>query len=431
MNTGRAFALAVLFAINLLNFYDRHVPGALTEPVRKEFGLTDSQVGLMGSAFIWVYAIIGIPLGYVADIWSRKKLLAWGTGVWSIMTAASGLATSFLTLLIPRMGVGVGEAVCAPTAASWIGDLFPPDRRARALGLFMLGFPIGGALSFFFAGSIADAWGWRWAMVTAAAPAVLLIPALLMLREPQRGATEARAISGGSIWVVLRIPTLWWIILSGALLNFNMYAVATFLPAMLARIHHVSNTGAGLGTGITYLVGGSAGGLLAGWIGDRIVHTRKDGRMLAAAVLALVAAPFAYLGIIQPAGAIVLSVAMLTVTFGVLNGYYGLVYSAIQDIVLPAQRASTMAIYFFGMYMSGASLGPVLTGRLSDIFARRAAEAAGSATVTETFRAVGLQQAMLVIPAISILLAMVLWAGSRTIAGDMARRERAATPAVA
>lgn len=149
MNTGRTFALAVLFLINLLNFYDRHVPGALTEPVRKEFNLTDSQVGLMGSAFIWVYAIIGIPLGYVADIWSRRKLLAWGTGIWSAMTAASGLAISFTTLLIPRMGVGVGEAVCAPTAASWIGDLFPPERRARALALFMLGFPIGGAISFF------------------------------------------------------------------------------------------------------------------------------------------------------------------------------------------------------------------------------------------------------------------------------------------
>jgi len=431
VNTGRTFALAVLFAINLLNFYDRHVPGALTEPVRKEFGLTDSQVGLMGSAFIWVYAFIGIPLGYVADLWSRRKLLAWGTGIWSAMTAASGLAVSFATLLIPRMGVGVGEAVCAPTAASWIGDLFPPDRRARALGLFMLGFPIGGAISFFFAGAIADAWGWRWAMVTAAAPAVLLIPALLTLREPQRGATEARAITGGSMWVVLRIPTLWWIIASGALLNFNMYAIATFLPAMLSRIHHVSNTGAGLGTGITYLIGGSAGGVLAGWIGDRIVHTRKDGRMLAAAVLALVAAPFAYIGIIQPAGAMVLSVAMLTVTFGVLNGYYGLVYSAIQDIVLPAQRASTMAIYFFGMYMSGASLGPVLTGRLSDVFARRAAEAAGSSAVTETFRAVGLQQAMLVIPALSIVLAIVLWAGSRTVAKDMARREGASDPAAA
>jgi MFS family permease len=426
VNPGRPFSLAVLFAINLLNFYDRHVPGALTEPVRKEFGLTDAEVGLLGSAFLWVYATLGIPLGRVADVWSRRKLLAWGASVWSLMTAASGFAVNFITLLIPRMGVGVGEAVCAPTGTSWIGDLFPAERRARALALFMLGFPIGGALSFFFAGSIADAWGWRWAMVSAAAPALLFVPALLMLREPARGATEAHAPqTRASMWAVLRIPTLWWIILSGALLNFNMFAIATFLPAMLQRIHHVSTAGAGFGTGVTYLIGGSAGGLLAGWIGDNVVHKRSDGRMVAAAALALVAVPFSYVGIIQPEGALVSSVAMLTVTFGVLNGYYGLVYAAIQDIVLPAQRASTMAIYFFGMYMSGASFGPVLTGTLSDLFARRAATAAGSAEVTEVFRAAGLQQAMLLIPVLSAVLALVLWAGSRTIVRDMARRGHA------
>lgn len=426
----RTFSLAVLFAINLLNFYDRSVPGALTEPVRKEFGLTDAQVGLMGSAFIWVYAIIGIPLGHVADVWSRRKLLSWGIGIWSLMTAASGLASNFPTLLIPRMGVGIGEAVCAPVGASWIGDLFPPAKRAKALALFMLGFPIGGAISFFFAGAIADTWGWRTAMVTAAAPALLLIPALLMLEEPARGATEkapTETTSGasGPVWTILKIPTMWWIILSGALLNFNMYAIATFLPAMLSRIHHVSNARAGFGTGIAYLIGGSLGGILAGWIGDKIVHKRVDGRMLAAAALALVAVPFSYIGIVQPEGAIVFSVAMLTVTFGVLNGYYGLVYAAIQDIVRPIQRASAMAIYFFGMYMAGASFGPVLTGTLSDMLARRAMTAAGALQMTEVFRAVGLQQAMLVIPTLSAILALVLWAGSRTMVKDVKRREHA------
>lgn len=428
----RTFSLVVLFAINLLNFYDRSVPGALTEPVRKEFGLTDAQVGLMGSAFIWVYAIIGIPLGSVADVWSRRKLLSWGIGIWSLMTAASGLASSFVTLLIPRMGVGVGEAVCAPVGASWIGDLFPPSKRAKALAIFMLGFPIGGAISFFFAGTIADTWGWRTAMVTAAAPALLLIPVLLMLEEPVRGATEKAATAkaatakSGPVWNILKIPTMWWIILSGALLNFNMYAIATFLPAMLSRIHHVSNARAGLGTGITYLIGGSLGGLLAGWIGDKVVHKRVDGRMLAAAALALVAVPFSYIGIVQPEGAILFSVAMLTVTFGVLNGYYGLVYAAIQDIVRPAQRASAMAIYFFGMYMAGASFGPVLTGTLSDMLARRAMAAAGTSQMTEAFRAIGLQQAMLVIPTLSAILALVLWAGSRTMVKDVVRQEQVA-----
>ena len=232
------FSALVLFAINTLNFYDRHVPGALTEPIRKEFHLTDTQIGLLGSAFIWIYALVGLPLGRIADSASRKKLLAAAILIWSSLTASAAFAGSFTMLLFSRIGVGVGEAGCAPAATSWLGDLFPPDKRSRVLALFMLGVPVGGALSFFFSGPLAQAYGWRAAMVLAAAPALLLVPALLLLPEPERGASEIHPVplSHGSMWAILRIPTLWWIIVSGALLNFNMYAIATFLPAFLSRI---------------------------------------------------------------------------------------------------------------------------------------------------------------------------------------------------
>ncbi|HXA03720.1 MAG TPA: MFS transporter, partial [Bryobacteraceae bacterium] len=139
----------VLFAINTLNFYDRHVPGALTEPIRKEFHLTDTQIGLLASAFIWIYALVGLPLGRIADSASRKKLLAAAILIWSSLTASAAFAGSFTMLLFSRIGVGVGEAGCAPAATSWLGDLFPPDKRSRVLALFMLGVPVGGALSFF------------------------------------------------------------------------------------------------------------------------------------------------------------------------------------------------------------------------------------------------------------------------------------------
>lgn len=417
MKQRAALSLAVLFAINVLNFYDRQVPGAVTEPMRKEFGLSDSQLGLLGSMFIWIYAVLGVPLGHVADTWSRKKLLAWGTGLWSAMTAGSGLAPNFGVLLVSRMGVGVGEAVCAPTGTSWIGDLFPPQGRARALALFNLGIPLGAAFALFFAAWIAQNWGWRTALVSAAAPALLLVPALLACGEPLRGATEAAAGQPGSMWSLLRIPTLWWIIVSGALINFNMYAMSSFLPAMLSRIHHLGVRDAGIATGTAYLIGGLAGGFIAGWTGDRVAG-RRNGRMLAAALLALTVAPFSYFGISQPAGAVPLAVAGLTLAYGAMNTYYGLVYAAIQDIVLPAQRGMAMAVYFFAMYMMGASFGPLLTGRLSDGLARRAADLAGSAQVTEAFRATGLQQAMLIIPVLSVGLAVVLWIGSRTIVRD-------------
>lgn len=431
MNTQRlGFSIAVLFAINIMNFYDRNAPGALVEPMRREFGLTDTQVGLMGSAFIWIYAIVGVPLGRVADTWSRKKLLAAGMTLWSLLTAMAGMAGSYGFLLFTRLGVGVGEAVCAPTATSWIGDLFPADKRARALAFFMLGVPVGGALSYFFSGPIAEAFGWRPAMVIAAVPALVLIPALFLLPEPPRGASEKRkTVENGpkaSMWSVLRIPTLWWIIASGALLNFNMYAIGTFLPAFLGRVHGLGLSGANIATGVAYLIGGISGGMIAGRIGDTIIHKRKDGRMLASAIIAATVAPMSFLGVIQGPGQLLLAVAFLTVAYGGLNTYYGLVYSSIQDIVAPSLRGSTMAIYFMAMYMCGASFGPLLTGKLSDMAARRAMETAGAAQMTDAFRAIGLQQAMLVIPVLSVLLALVLFAASRTILADMAKREAAA-----
>jgi MFS family permease len=425
---GATFAIVILFLINILNFYDRNVAGALVEPMRKEFHLNDTQVGLLGTAFTVLYAIIGVPLGRVADVWSRKKLLGGGMAIWGVLTALAAVVTSFGGLMVSRLGVGVGEAACAPTATSWIGDLVAPAKRARALALFMLGVPVGGALSYFFSGPIAQAYGWRTAMVIASVPAFLLLPFLFLLHEPQRGASENHvpAEVPASMWSVLRIPTLWWIIASGALINFNMYAIGTFMPALLGRIHGLKVGPSGIATGILYMAGGLAGGFLAGLIGDRVIHKHKNGRLVAAAIISLGGAPFAYFGAMQPKGAVIAAVALWTVAYGSLNSYYGLVYSSIQDIVAPAQRGATMALYFMAMYLCGASFGPLLTGRLSDHFAR---QAAGAGAMTDAARAIGLQQAILIVPVLSILLALVLYMGSRTIEADMARREAVLTMA--
>jgi len=417
--------VVVLFAINVLNFYDRNAPGALVEPMRKEFHLSDTQIGLLGGVFIWIYALVGVPLGRVADSRSRRKLLALGVLVWTVLTAVAGLANTFTLLLLSRMGVGVGEAVCAPAATSWLGDLFPPDRRSRVLALFMLGVPVGGALGYFFSGPIAQAFGWRAAMVFAALPAIFLVPLLFLLHEPERGASETSMSAPGkaSLRDLLSIPTFWWIIASGAFVNFNMYAIGSFLPAFLSRFHKLSLASSGIATGITYIVGGICGGLLAGYLGDRIVHHRVDGRLLIAAGLAAVGAPFAFLGIMQPAGSIVAALTCLTIAYGALNTYYGLVYSSIQDIVPPQQRGFAMSIYFMAMYLCGASFGPLLTGSLSDRFAKHAMAAATASKMTEAFKAIGLHQAMLILPILSLLLAAVLYGASRTITRDVQKRE--------
>ena len=122
------WSLAVLIAINVLNFYDRHVAGALVEPVRKEFGLSDTQIGWINTAFTMLYGVVGLPLGWLADKVNRKKLLAAGVAVWAALTASAAWAQSYTFLVFSRLGLGVGEAACAPTATSWIGDLYPAHR---------------------------------------------------------------------------------------------------------------------------------------------------------------------------------------------------------------------------------------------------------------------------------------------------------------
>jgi MFS family permease len=201
-----------------------------------------------------------------------------------------------------------------------------------------------------------------------------------------------------------------------------MYALGQFMPAFLSRIHHVTLAASGIGTGITYAIGGITGSLFAGWLGDKAIHRRQNARLLWASAFSIAGAPFAYFGIL--AGDIDASVAFMTVFYGSLCAYYGFVYASIQDIIPPGMRAGAMAIYFMAMYLCGASFGPVLTGKMSDVMAQHAAAAAGSATVTEVFRAVGLQQAMLIMPALSVVLAAVLFMGSRTITADIANRAR-------
>jgi MFS family permease len=417
---GAAPSLAVLLLVNILNFYDRAIVGALAEPLRHEFHLTDAQLGAITTVFTLVYAAVGIPIGRLADARSRKKLLATGVAIWATLTALGGWATSFLTLLVSRLGVAVGEATCAPASTSWIGDLFPPHRRSRALAIFMLAVPVGGALSFFCSGPAAQAWGWRTALVIAAAPAALLVPALLMLPEPERGRAEAAAgRHAGSLRHVLRLPVFWWIVASGVVLNFALYAFASFLPAFFGRIHHMNVGRAGVVAGIVYGLGGLSGGAISARLGDAS-HAHFGGglataRMKMAACAALVSAPIAWAGFRQGADSLVFASVLIAISYAGLNAYYGFVYAALQDLVAPALRGTAMAVYFLVMYLGGASFGPMLTGKLSDLLARRAADSAGSSVITEAFKAAGLQQAMLIIPTLAIALALVLWAGSRSL----------------
>ena len=275
--SGAGYALAVLFAINLMNFFDRQILGAVGEQIRREWSLGDTALGALGTAFTLLYAFVGVPFGRLADRGVRKYILAGGVFIWSLLTAASGLARNFWELFVVRLGVGVGEASCAPAAISLIGDLFRTQHRARATATFMLGLPIGLGLSFLVGGYVGQRWGWRAALFIAAVPGLLCAVAALFIREPARGMVEEHKVGqrcrpGSPYRLVLSIPTLWWIIASGALHNFNMYALGAFLASFLIRYHGVSLYQAGLISMLVYGLSGIVGLVGGGIAADALVQ---------------------------------------------------------------------------------------------------------------------------------------------------------------
>jgi MFS family permease len=422
------FTVCVLVGINTVNFYDRQVLGAVQEKVRKDWGLSDGQLGWLGTAFILLYAVVGLPLGRLADRARRKWVLAAGVSLWSVLTFACGFATTFWSLFALRLGVGVGEASCAPAASSLIGDLVPAERRARAMAVFMLGLPLGLALSFFVSGAVAEHHGWPAAFFVAGVPGLALAVAALFLADPPRGGADPpAAVAAGHLTFaavasrVLGLPTMWWITVSGALHNFNMYALGTFISSFLTRYHGVGVGRAGAISGLVYGCG-ALGLFAAGWLGDRAFRRRVSGRLHVAWVGLAAAIPCLLLALAAPRGAVWLCVAGLLPGCLLLYAYYGTVYATIQDVVEPSMRGTAMAIYFCAMYCLGAVLGPVATGWTSDLLARRAAAADGAAVVTEVHKAVGLHGAMYLIPALNAALVVVLFAASRTVTRDYLRR---------
>jgi MFS family permease len=423
------YALWVLFGINMMNFFDRQILGAVTEPVRMEWHLSDSALGWLNTAFVLLYAAVGVPIGRLSDRWVRTKILGVGVTLWSLFTAASGMAWGYWSLFVARLGVGVGEASCAPTGNSLIGDFFPASKRARAISIFMLGLPIGIFLSNLLSGIIAKQYGWRITFFIACIPGLILAALALRIREPQRGAAEVyqvigRQQEGSPYGRVLSSPTIWWIILSGALHNFNAYAVNAFLPAFLGRYHGMDLRQANTIAAVVLGAVGVAGLLGGGWAADKITKTRKNGRLLLAAGAMAVSTPLVYLALDRSKGDLVPFMLLMGTGWMLIYVYYTTVYSAIQDVVEPGLRATAMALYFFAMYVLGGSFGTSILGMLSDHYARRAMTEAGATAMTEAFRAEGLHSAFYVVPLVSLILAIVLYAGSRTVAKDMDKLQR-------
>lgn len=418
--------LFLLFLANLFNFFDRTIPAIINEPIRLEWDLNDFQLGLIGTVFTIVYAIAGVPLGRMADNGSRRKIMGWGLTAWSGLTAVNGLAWNFWSFLLVRMGIGIGEASYAPAANSLIGDLFPAHKRARAMGIFMLGLPLGLLLAFFTIGWMVQAFdSWRAPFFIAAVPGLVLALFLFFIKEPQRGAAETVKVSQeqvrNPIRKVLAIRTFWWLIMAGLAFNFATYASNGFMVPMLMRYFAVPLVEASVATGVIVGVTGLVGLTLGGWIADRIHARYERGRLLFATASMLIATLCTGWALFAGQIAVGLFVTVFSIGWLFSYNFYTCVYTAIQDVVEPRLRATAMALFFAGLYLLGGGMGTVVVGLLSDHFAHAAMLAAGASEMSEAFRAVGLHDAMFLIPA-SLLLTMVfLFLASRSFCQDAKR----------
>jgi MFS family permease len=285
----------------------------------------------------------------------------------------------------------------------------------------------------------------------AAVPGLFCAVAALWIKEPPRGHSEHQAIGarrrpGSPYRLVLSIPTMWWVILSGALHNFNMYALGAFLAAFLVRYHGMTIRNAGYTSAIAYGFSGIFGLIVGGMLADRLSAKRVDGRLIVATASIAICVPFMFLALMRPRGEVLGFSLLMGAGSAVMYAYYATVYSTITDVVEPSLRGTAMALYFFAMYVLGASLGPLGTGVASDYFTYQAAAAAGvaepqsvgalllnllptligrskgmSTAAVEPFRAAGLHSAMFIIPTLGVALALVLFAATRTVTKDVER----------
>ena len=376
------YALAVLLGVYVFNFIDRQILSILIESIKEEIPLTDTQLGFLGGiAFALFYTFAGIPIARWADRGSRVNIVAISVVIWSLMTAFTGSAKGFATLLLARIGVGIGEAGCSPPAHSLISDYFPPERRATALSIYALGIPIGGALGTLVGGWVGAYFGWRMAFVAVGVPGVLIaLLVKLTLKEPPRGGSEAprpadAAASppkeGGETTLdVLRfmskLRSFWHLAFAGALHAFVGYGAAFFVPSFFARVH-----GMGLEERATWLslIGliGTVGTFLGGALADRFGPRDVRWFMWIPAIATIAGVPIALGYFLAADPYVALAVGVLGAIAGPM--YLGPSFAMTQTLVKPEMRAMAAAILLFVLNLIGLGIGPWFVGYVSDLLA--------------------------------------------------------------
>jgi MFS family permease len=370
-------ALFVLTLINLFNYLDRLVVPAVAESLKNpsELGLTDSQLGYLASGFILVYMVTSPLFGTLGDRGKRTGLIALGVAIWSVATAAGGLARNFLALFFARASVGIGEAAYGTIAPSVLADYFPSSRRGRVFAVFFSAIPIGSALGYVVGGAINQRFGWRAAFFVAGIPGLLLALLILGIAEPARGAHDdpaemaARAATkqttawGTNRGLFANRPYL-LTVLGYAAYTFALGGLAFWMPPFLQRVRGLSPAAATVQFGGIVVVTGFLGTFAGGWIGDRFLGRVRHAYLLVSGIATLAAVPFCIAALVSPTPAVYLS--SLFVAELLIFASTGPINSAIVGYVAPTERATAVALSIFMIHLLGDVPSPTLIGWISD-----------------------------------------------------------------
>lgn len=376
------YALCVLAIIYVCNYIDRYLVSILIEPIKLEFGVSDTAIGLLtGVAFALFYTVFGLPMGRLADRIGRKPVVALSCIAWSLMTMLCGVATSFGMLLAFRILVAVGEAGGSAPSVAMVADLYPARLRSRALSIFMMGPPIGIALGLGAGGWIAEHYGWRAAFLVIGAPGILIgLLLAFTVRAPRPASLSSPQVRQERFMATLRsmlgVSSYRLILVAGSLAAVAGNAVGTWNPSFLIRSHGLGIQEAGFLIGIVGGLCAAIGTLTCGFVTDRLMARDAGWQVGVAALGTLVSVPFGLLFFIWPSGG-AFQVAGISVPTAFLF-YMGFAFfatwwttpcfGAMSGLFPPAKVAQATALFLMGVTLVGVGVGPLVVGALSDLY---------------------------------------------------------------
>lgn len=389
--------LAMLLLVYIFSFIDRQMLAILAGPMKSELHLSDTQLGALGGlAFALLYTTMAMPLGALADRIGRARVIGGALAVWSLFTALCGVATNYGLLFAARIGVGVGEAGGNAPSYALIADRFPPRQRARAMGIYTLGVPLGSGLGVLFGAWIAHAVNWRMAFVVmGVAGLALVIPFRLIVRD--RAMPEPVAGEGSRMWLVVRRlvrePAYWYLGLGAGTSSMCGYGFLYWAPTLFQRSFHLSLMQTGVFFGGQALVSGVTGILGGAWLADHLGQKNRAAYALVPGLAFLACTPAYWLSFHTPQPMLAFAIMLLPATLAYV--WVGVVPAAVQHLVEPRDRATASAWYLLLNNGIGLGLGPLLIGQLSDHY-------------TRTYGTEGLRQAMSVLTLIYIVAAALM-----------------------